>query len=84
MKAIKDVNRTLGINKTVKTLSKNERKAIARKFINKNVSKNDLLREKGVTLENVDEVYRQVKIERKREAINFYKKHWDAEKKTNE
>lgn len=84
VKAIKDVNRTLGINKTVKTLSKNERKAIARKFINKNVSKNDLLREKGVTLENVDEVYRQVKIERKREAINFYKKHWDAEKKTNE
>ncbi len=84
VKAVKDVNRTLRINKTVKALSKNERKVIARKFINKNVSKNDLLREKGVTLENVDEVYRQVKIERKREAINFYKKHWDAEKKTNE
>lgn len=52
-----------------------EKKYIAKKYINKDVTRDALLKEKGVTLDNVDEVFRQVKIERKREAIAFYKEH---------
>lgn len=51
------------------------KKNIAKKYISKDVTKDTLLKEKGVTLDNVDEVFRQVKIERKREAIAFYKEY---------
>lgn len=59
----------------VPKISLDEKKNIAKKYIDKDVSKDALLKEKGVTPDNVDEVYRQVKIERKREAIAFYKEH---------
>lgn len=61
--------------KAINTLSKEEKRTIAKKYISKDVTKEALLKEKGVTSKNVDEVYRQVKIERKREAINFYKEN---------
>lgn len=60
---------------TTKKITLEQKKAIAQKFISKDVSKEQLLKEKGVTSENVDEVLRQIKIERKREAINFYKEY---------
>lgn len=78
--AAKTIGKSEKAIKTAKTISKEEKKAIAKKYISKDVTKEELLKEKGVTPENVDEVFRQVKIERKREAINFYKEHIEATK----
>ncbi|WP_455663852.1 PAAR-like protein [Phocaeicola sp.] len=80
VKAAKAMNKGEAAVKATKTLAKEEKRAIAKKYISKEVDKKQLLKEPGVTTDNVDEVYRQVKIERKREAINFYKEHWKAEK----
>lgn len=82
IKTAKFLNKNVKSKKAITTLTKEEKKIIAKKYVNKNVSNSDLLKEKGVTSDNVDEVYRQIKIERKREAINFYKEQWSAEKKT--
>lgn len=83
VKAAKTINKTKKITNVTETLSKERKREIAKKYISKEVDKKQLLKEPGVTPNNVDEVYRQVKIERKREAISFYKEHWNAEKPKN-
>jgi hypothetical protein len=75
LKVANTVNKGGKVTKNINTLSKEEKRSIAKKYISKDVSKETLLKEKGVTSKNVDEVYRQVKIERKREAISFYKEN---------
>ena len=79
VKAAKALNKGEKTAKATSTLTKEGKRAIAKKYISKDVSKDGLLKEKGVTSENVDEVFRQVKIERKREAISFYKENIKAD-----
>ena len=73
-------NAVIKSDNIVPKITLDEKKNIAKKYISKDVTKDALLKEKGVTPDNVDEVYRQVKIERKREAIAFYKEHLNSEK----
>lgn len=68
-------NAVIKSDNIVPKITLDEKKNIAKKYISKDVTKDALLKEKGVTPDNVDEVYRQVKIERKREAIAFYKEY---------
>ena len=75
LKVANTANKGGKVTKTINALSKEEKRSIAKKYISKDVTKETLLKEKGVTSKNVDEVYRQVKIERKREAISFYKEN---------
>lgn len=82
VKAAKALNKGEKTVKATGTLTKEGKRAIAKKYISKDISKDGLLKEKGVTPENVDEVFRQVKIERKREAISFYKENMKAEKES--
>lgn len=78
---VKFVNRGLKMAKTAnvgvtkvaaQTLTKKEKRAFAKQFVNKDITKEELLSCKGITKENVDSVYMQIKIERKKTAYLFY------------
>lgn len=78
---VKLANRGLKMAKTAKvgatkvaaqTITKKEKRAIAKQFVSKDITKEELLSYKGVTKENVDSIYLQIKIERKKAAYLFY------------
>lgn len=67
------------IAKNASKISK-EQKTIAKKYISRNVTQKELLKEKGVTPNNVDNILNEIKNERREFARNFYEKSGHVKK----